>query len=218
MVSWLWQAGEEAALPALASVRVWRGSRPTRPLFGVSGHLSQSSRSHSLAHPIPAVLGRCGSASAQKSRRTDTRASKPPHQRGLARSVERTPGTPAALARWILPSSSPLARSGLTTSVSPMQAARGLRETRRGGLSRSVRCGLCLTRSCLPDSTIRLGYNVEHRIVITIKHHATGGTDMGPHTERLLDACSIAATLLGGELQTHCVSNFIVYQAILFYN
>ncbi|GHO70114.1 hypothetical protein KSC_090060 [Ktedonobacter sp. SOSP1-52] len=29
VVSWVWQEGQKAALSALASVRVWRGSRPT---------------------------------------------------------------------------------------------------------------------------------------------------------------------------------------------
>jgi hypothetical protein len=52
----------QAALAALAPVPVRHRAGAARPLLGLSGGPSRSSRSHPLVCPVSAVLGRCGGA------------------------------------------------------------------------------------------------------------------------------------------------------------
>jgi len=101
-----WDVRPQAALAALAPVPVRRRAGTARSVLGISGSLSRSSRSHPLVCPVCCSLGRCGgapvgstrashptrergagrapkhghppcrSASARKSKRTHTRASR----------------------------------------------------------------------------------------------------------------------------------------------
>src|SRR5258708_4840758 len=127
VVSWMWSLSQETALAAVSPVSMWHWPHPTRPVLGVSGGLSRSSRTLPLVCPVCHSLGRCGgapagstrassttrecgaglapkhgysscqSASAQKSERSHTRAAVP-LQEGKRRSVEAPLRTPRALA------------------------------------------------------------------------------------------------------------------------
>jgi hypothetical protein len=56
VLPWLRNLRQEALVAALAPLRLWRRTHPTRSLFGVSGGLSRSDRQHSLQEP-PVLLG-----------------------------------------------------------------------------------------------------------------------------------------------------------------
>ena len=61
-------ACQKAAFPAVARVRLWSGSRPAGSVFGVSGFDPGSRSSPSLVCPGGHSLGRCGGASAGRTR------------------------------------------------------------------------------------------------------------------------------------------------------
>src|SRR6266516_1542421 len=101
----------------------------------------------------------------------------------------------------VLPSSSPLARSPFGW-------------TSRGSLSRSVfrRTGWFP----VPQGTC-FCQDVESRIVVSVQHHATACTDVGPHAQRLLDHSSTCATVLAGELRGYCKNRNIVHLAVVLH-
>jgi hypothetical protein len=59
VLSWLWSVRAQTALAALSRVCLWHRTHPARPLLGVSGRLSRSTRLSSLVCPVCRSLGRC---------------------------------------------------------------------------------------------------------------------------------------------------------------
>src|SRR6266566_3520138 len=106
----------------------------------------------------------------------------------------------------VLPSSSPLARSPFGC-------------TSRGSLSRSVFL-LRRRRGCfpVPQGTCEcFCQDVQRCVLISVQDHTTAGTDVGTHTERLLDHRPTDATFLAGELWCYCNDRDSVHQSIGFH-
>jgi hypothetical protein len=72
VLSWLRSICQEKAVRASASVCLWRGSGPTRSLFGFFGSLSRSEEPFTLSHPVHGVLGRSGNGPAGSGGRGQT--------------------------------------------------------------------------------------------------------------------------------------------------
>src|SRR5437764_6655926 len=62
---------------------------------------------------------------------------------------------------------------------------------------------------------LSLCQDVESRIVVSIKHHATTGTDVGAHTQRLFNECATSATFLAGELWCYRNDRNIMHDCIV---
>ena len=92
---------QKAAVAAASHVPLWHRAGAARPLLGVSGRLSRSSRSsHPLVCPVCRSLGRCGGAPAGSTRASQQRANEgqvlprsmgcPPCRSASARKSERS--------------------------------------------------------------------------------------------------------------------------------